>query len=54
MRSFSALLSIAFAALFAEIVTRIERVTEGELMATNGQLALARTIAGGLTLVRAR
>jgi hypothetical protein len=40
------LLSIAFAALFAEIVTRIERVTEGELMATNGQLALAGTMFG--------
>jgi hypothetical protein len=38
------LLSIAFAALFAEIVTRIERVTE--LMATNGQLALAGTMFG--------
>jgi len=40
------LLSIAFAALFAEIVTRIERATEGELMATNGQLVLAGTMFG--------
>lgn len=40
------LLSTAFAALFAEIVTRIERATEGELMATSGQLALAGTVFG--------
>jgi hypothetical protein len=40
------LLSVAFAVLFAEGVSRIERATEGELMATSGQRALAGTVFG--------
>ena len=40
------LLSIAFAAIFAEIVTRVERATEGELMSSGTQLALAGTVFG--------
>jgi hypothetical protein len=42
------LLSIVFAALFAEGVSRIERATAGELLATSGQLALAGTVFGTL------
>jgi hypothetical protein len=40
------LLSIAFAAIFMEIVIRMERATEGELMATSGRLALTGTVFG--------
>jgi hypothetical protein len=39
-------LSIAFAAIFGETVTRIEQATEGELMSSGSQLALAGTVFG--------